>query len=143
MAGVSVPVPVVGFLGAGSGLALGTLGAEYVSRVAGQSGWAAVGVKGITRGLIGTAAYVGSTKIKGAKTSFFAEMLAYGDLGGFFLDVALALHPGGIPGLAEDLATTTRVMAAGGKQVVKELSELEQTPGKSAVQTPPVTSSIF
>jgi hypothetical protein len=56
-------------------------------------------------------------------------MFAYGAWGSIFFDIALAAYPGGIPGLAEDWASTTRVYAAGGRKVVRELGTIEKTAG--------------
>lgn len=123
-----IKVPVTGFFGAGTGVTVSTLAAEWTSRSTGQIGWNAAGVKAAVKGGIGLVAYGVSTKLGPlhALSSFFAEMFAYGAWGSIFLDVALAAYPGGIPGLAEDWAITARTMAAGGRKVVTELSRLEQ-----------------
>lgn len=120
---------MLGFTGAGSGMAIGTLAAEFTARAAGQTKWAACGVKsGIKLG-ISAISYLAARKLDDARyssSSFFAEMFAYGSIGSIFLDVALALYPGGITGLAEDWAVTARVYAAGGRKVAARLSETER-----------------
>jgi len=144
----TISVPTVAFLGGGTGIAVGTLGAEWVSRSSGQVKWNACAVKAGVKFGIGLVAYAISTKIPvtHALVSFFAEMFAYGSWGSIFLDVALAAYPGGIPGLAEDWAITARTVAAGGRKVVRELEKLERTglpagAGKAADQT--VASTMF
>jgi hypothetical protein len=122
-----VKVPITGFFGAGTGVTVGTLAAEYTSRATGQVAWNACAVKGGVKFVVGLIPYMISTKLGpgSALASFFCEMFAYGSWGSIFLDVALAAYPGGIPGLAEDWAVTTRVYAAGGKKVASELTRLE------------------
>ena len=121
-------VPLIGLSGAGSGMALGTLAAEYTSRSTGQVGWNAFLVKGGVKTGIGVIAYLASGKIgdKNATTGFFVETLAYGCFGSIFMDLAVALYPGGIAGLAEDWSMTTRTLAAGGRKVVRELGTIEK-----------------
>lgn len=129
----TIKVPVVGFLGGGTGAVTGTLMAEWTSRSTGQLKWNACGVKSAVKFGVGLLGYGISTKLDGAMSSFFAEMFAYGCWGSIFFDIALAAYPGGIPGLAEDWAITARTMAAGGRRVVRELSTLER---KAATSTP-------
>ena len=121
-------VPLIGLSGAGSGMALSTLAAEYTSRTTGMTGWNAFGVKAGVKTGIGALAYAASYKIgdKHATAGFFVETLAYGAFGSIFMDLAVALYPGGIAGIAEDLAMTSRTLAAGGRKVVRELSVMEQ-----------------
>ena len=121
-------VPVIGLLGAGAGITLGTFAAEYTSRSTGQTGWNAFGVKAGVKTGIGALAYAVSYKLgtDHATTGFIIETLAYGAFGSIFMDLAVALYPGGIAGLAEDLAMTSRTLAAGGRKVVRELSTIEQ-----------------
>lgn len=130
-------VPVVGLTGAGSGMALGTLAAEYTSRSTGQVGWYAFGVKGGVKLGIGALTYLAADKIgdKHATAGFFVETLAYGCLGSIFMDLAIALYPGGIAGLAEDFAMTTRTLAAGGRKVVRELGIAGQGSERQAAPT--------
>lgn len=123
----TIKVPVTGFFGAGTGITVGTLAAEWTSRSTGQLKWNAAAVKAGVKFGIGLLTYGISTKIGSPLTSFFLEMFSYGAWGSIFLDVALAAYPGGIPGLAEDWAITTRTMAAGGRKVVRELGRLEKT----------------
>lgn len=134
----ALKVPVIGLTGAGSGMALGTLAAEYTSRSTGQIGWNAFGVKALVKGGIGTVAYLGSTKLGDdhATAGFFVETLAYGCLGSIFMDLAIALYPGGIPGLAEDWAMTTRTLAAGGRKIVRELAITQQPQGSQRQAAP-------
>jgi MFS family permease len=133
---------MTGFIGAGTGVTVGALAAEWVSRSTGQDGWNACGVKAAVKGGVGLLAYGISTKLgpMRALSSFFAEMFAYGAWGSIFLDIAMAAYPGGIPGLAEDWAITARTMAAGGRKVVTELSRVQQTQN-AAKQT--VASQMF
>lgn len=121
-------VPVIGLTGAGTGMALGTLAAEYTSRSTGQVGWYAFGVKAGVKTGIGAIAYLASDKlgVNHATAGFFVETLAYGCFGSIFMDLAVALYPGGIAGLAEDWAMTTRTLAAGGRKVVRELGTIEK-----------------
>lgn len=128
MAGVmtKIKVPTVGFLGAGTGITLGTLAAEWTSRSTGQVQWNAAAVKAGVKFGVGLLTYGISTRVASPLSSFFMEMFSYGCWGSIFLDVALAAYPGGIPGLAEDWALTARTMAAGGRKVVSELSSLEK-----------------
>jgi len=139
----TVKVPVVGFTGVGTGVAVGTLAAEFTSRATGQTSWAACGVKGAVKLGVGLVAYLTSTKLGPLHSlaSFFAEMFAYGTWGSWLLDIALAAYPGGIPGLAEDWASTVRVYAAGGKRVVKELGKIES--GAPSVGAPVKASAVF
>ncbi len=138
---VSVKIPTIGILGAGSGIATGTLVGEWTARSVGQTGYAALGVKAGVKGGISLLSYGASKKlgVEHDMASFFAEMFAYGCLGSVFLDVALALVPGGLPGLAEEFAMATRVMATGGRRVVRELSVIEETQ-KTSAGTPVVES---
>jgi len=124
----TVKIPVIGFLGGGSGATVGTLAAEWVSRSTGQTSWSACGVKGGVKFGIGLLSYGISRKLGAmhALSSFFAEMFTYGAWGSILLDIFLAAYPGGLPGLAEDWAITTRTIAAGGKKVIRELNDLER-----------------
>jgi len=124
----TIKVPLTGFVGVGTGVSVGTLAAEFTSRATGQTGYYAAGVKGLIKGIIGGVGYGISTKLgpERALASFFAEMFAYGTWGSWFIDLALAMYPGGIPGLAEDWASSIRVYAAGGRKVVRELGKLER-----------------
>ncbi len=124
----ALKIPVIGLTGAGSGMAIGTLAAEYTSRATGQVGWYAFGVKGLVKLGIGSVTYLGSTKLglNHATAGFFVETLAYGCLGSIFMDLAIALYPGGIAGLAEDWAMTTRTLAAGGRKITQQLTAIEQ-----------------
>jgi MFS family permease len=134
----NVKVPLTGFAGVGTGASIGTLAAEWTSRSTGQTAWNACAVKAGVKGLIGLLGYGISTRIGGPLGSFFAEMFAYGSWGSIFFDIALAAYPGGIPGLAEDWASTTRVYAAGGRKVVRELGTIERTAG-----VPATASAVF
>lgn len=120
----TIKVPLAGFLGAGAGASVTTLGAEYTARATGQIGWNACAVKGAVKGVLGLLLYGVSMRLPGA-WSFFVEMMAYAGWGSWFLDLFMALHPGGIAGFAEKLAIETRVMAAGGRRVGARLGELE------------------
>jgi len=136
-------VPVIGFAGAGSGMALGTLAAEYTSRATGQVGWNACGVKAGVKTGIGALAYAASYKLgdNHATAGFFIETLAYGAFGSIFMDLAVALYPGGIAGLAEDWAMTSRTLAAGGRKVVRELNQIEQQQAAQRKAAPPMAQS--
>ena len=120
-----IKIPLTGFVGVGSGATVGTLAAEFTSRATGQVAWNACAVKAGVKGGIGLLLYMVSQRL-GPLGSFFAEMFAYGSWGSIFFDVALAAYPGGIPGIAEDWASTTRVYAAGGRRVVRELGKIER-----------------
>ena len=133
-----IEVPLTGLVGVGAGASIGTLAGEYTSRVTGQTSWSACGVKAAVKGVIGLLGYGISTRLGGPLSSFFAEMFAYGSWGSIFLDIALAAYPGGIPGLAEDWASTTRVYAAGGRKVVRELGTIERT-----AEVPATASAVF
>lgn len=127
----TIKVPLAGFLGAGTGAGITTLAAEYTARVTGQVKWNACAVKGAVKGVLGILLYGISMRLPGA-WSFFVEMMAYAGWGSWFLDIAIALHPGGIPGLAEKWAIETRVIAAGGRRVGSKLGELENKVGQKA-----------
>jgi hypothetical protein len=120
-----IKIPLTGFVGVGTGATLGTLAAEFTSRATGQVSWNACAVKAGVKGGIGVLLYVISMKL-GPLGSFFTEMIAYGSWGSIFFDIASAAYPGGIPGLAEDWASTVRVYSAGGKKVVRELGKIER-----------------
>ena len=135
MISTKVKVPLTGFAGAGTGIAVGTLAAEWVSRSTGQVAWNAAAVKGAVKFGLGLVFYGLSSKIESAVPSFFMEMFSYGCWGSIFLDIALAAYPGGIPGLAEDWAITTRAYAAGGRKIVTELRKLEK-PARRTVVAP-------
>lgn len=124
----TVKIPVLGFLGGGSGATIGTLTAEWVSRSTGQKSWNACAVKGGVKFGIGLLTFGISRKLGAmhAMASFFTEMFTYGSWGSIFLDIAMAAYPGGIPGLAEDWAITARTMASGSQKVVRELKTLER-----------------
>ena len=138
---MKLKVPMIGLTGAGTGMALGTLAAEFTSRSTGQVGWYAFGVKAGVKTGIGAIAYLASDKIgvNHATAGFFVETLAYGCLGSIFMDLAVALYPGGIAGLAEDWASTVRVYVAGGKRVVRELGAIE----RKAAGVPVIASAVF
>jgi len=121
-------VPLTGSLGAGTGVALGTLAAEWTARSAGQTGWNACGIKGLVKFVIGMIGYAVSPKLEGL-SSFFAEMFAYGTWGSILMDIALAAYPGGIPGLAEDWAIGARTLAAGGRRVSAVIRRVESKAG--------------
>jgi len=125
---VAIKIPTIGILGAGSGISVGTLTAEWVSRTTGQTKYAALGVKAGVKGGISLLAYGISKKlgVMHDTAAWFAEMFAYGCIGSVFVDIALTLYPGGFAGLAEDWAMSVRTMAAGGKKVVREMKELEK-----------------
>ena len=120
-----IKIPLTGFVGVGTGATLGTLAAEFTSRATGQVAWNACAVKTGVKGGIGLLLYMISQRL-GPLASFFAEMVAYGSWGSIFFDVALAAYPGGIPGIAEDWASTVRVYSAGGRRVVRELGAIER-----------------
>jgi len=120
-----IKIPLTGFVGVGTGATLGTLAAEFTSRATGQVAWNACAVKAGVKGGIGLLLYMISQRL-GPLASFFAEMVAYGSWGSIFFDVALAAYPGGIPGIAEDWASTVRVYSAGGRRVVRELGAIER-----------------
>jgi hypothetical protein len=132
-----IEVPLTGLIGVGTGASIGTLAGEYTSRAIGQTAWNACAVKAGVKGVIGFLGYAVSTKLGGPLSSFFAEMFAYGSWGSIFFDIALAAYPGGIPGLAEDWAVTTRVYAAGGRRVASTLTRIET----GAVRTAPTAVS--
>jgi len=120
-----IKIPLTGFVGVGTGATLGTLAAEFTSRATGQVAWNACAVKAGVKGGIGLLLYMISQRL-GPLASFFTEMVAYGSWGSIFFDVALAAYPGGIPGIAEDWASTVRVYSAGGRRVVRELGAIER-----------------
>jgi len=125
-------VAVTGVSGVAAGLALSTLAAEFTSKATGQTGWAACGVKAGVKGLIGAMAYLVSGRV-GESTAMFAEMFAYTSWGSIVMDVIMAAYPGGIPGLAEEMASMVRVAAVGGRRTVRELGMIESgvgTPGQ-------------
>ena len=120
-----IKIPLTGFVGVGTGATLGTLAAEFTSRATGQVAWNACAVKAGVKGGIGLLLYMISQRL-GPLASFFTEMVAYGSWGSIFFDVALAAYPGGIPGIAEDWASTVRVYSTGGRRVVRELGAIER-----------------
>jgi len=124
----SVKLPTIGFVGVGTGISTGTILAEFTARATGQKSWAACAVKGGVKFGVGLITLGISRKLGAlrATSSFFCEMFTYGAWGSILLDIFLAAYPGGLPGLAEDWAVTTRTIAAGGKKVIRELNELER-----------------
>jgi len=138
MVSAKVKVTAVTVAGAATGVALPTLAAEFTSRATGQTGWAACGTKALVKTGIGGLAYLVSGRL-GEAAAMFAEMFAYTSWGSIILDVAMAAYPGGIPGLAEDWASTVRVAAAGGRRVVRELGTIE----KRTAGVPVKASAVF
>jgi hypothetical protein len=122
----SVKIPVVGTLGVGTGAVAGTFAAEWTARSTGQVAWNAAGVKAGVKFALGLLFFGISKKLGGVVSSFFFEMMCYGSWGSIFFDIAMAAYPGGIPGMAEDVALTTRSYAAGGERIIKELGTIER-----------------
>ena len=137
-----IKIPLTGFVGVGTGATLGTLAAEFTSRATGQVAWNACAVKAGVKGGIGLLLYMISQRL-GPLASFFAEMVAYGSWGSIFFDVALAAYPGGIPGIAEDWASTVRVYSAGGRRVVRELGKIERRTVAPTAGVPVKASAVF
>ena len=137
-----IKIPLTGFVGVGTGATLGTLAAEFTSRATGQVSWNACAVKTGVKGGIGLLLYVVSQRL-GPLASFFTEMFAYGSWGSIFFDIALAAYPGGIPGIAEDWASTVRVYSAGGRRVVRELGTIERRTVASTAGVPVKASAVF
>lgn len=116
---------LTGVGGGAAGAALPTLAAEFTARASGQRGWAACGIKGGVKFVIGLIAYAISGRLPGVGT-LFAEIFAYTSWGSILMDVVQAAYPGGVVGLAEDWAVSARMFVAGGRQVSAELGELER-----------------
>lgn len=141
----ALKVPAIGLVGVGTGISVGTLSAEFTSRVTGQKGWAATGIKAGVKGLVGIASYLGAGRISDRHTasSFFLEMLAYGSWGSIFLDLVAQLYPGGFIGMAEDWAVTTKVYAMGSRKVAGTLNALERASRTQGGASQAVAASIF
>lgn len=120
-------MPVIGLLGGGTGISVGTLGAEIVNKYTGQTGWYACGVKAGVKSAIGALTYFLSTKFSdgNASAAFFAEMIAYGAWGSIFLDVFAALYPGGLAGLADDFIGAGASAGIAARPITRELRRLE------------------
>ena len=131
---VKVKIPLVGTLGVGTGAVGSTLAAEWTSRSTGQVAWNACAVKAGVKFGLGLIFYGISRKL-GTLGAFFFEMMSYGSWGSILFDIAQAAYPGGVAGLAEDWALTTRSYAAGGRKIVKELGALENLGAQKVPQT--------
>jgi len=123
----SIKVPVIGLLGGGTGITIGTLGAEIVNKYTGQTGYYALGVKAGVKGAIGALTYFISTKFSdsNATAAFFAEMVAYGAWGSIFLDVFAALYPGGIAGLVDDWIGAGAAAGIQARPITQQIRRLE------------------
>lgn len=132
MVNAETKVIVGGVSGAGAGIALPTLAAEFTVRATGQKGWAGCGVKAGVKAVLGLVFYGISSRLPGIGT-LFAEIFAYTCWGSILMDVVQAAYPGGVVGLAEDAAVSARVFVAGGRGVARELGELERMAGITEV----------
>jgi len=92
-----------GALGVGIGACSGELVGETAARVSGQTGWLKVGVKAAVKALIFGVFTVESNKTSGV-VSLITEIAGYGSLGSIFNDIFYAAFPGGIWGLAGQMA---------------------------------------
>ena len=128
-------IPFTSLVGVGTGGSVGTFFAELTSRATGQTGWAACGVKGVVKGVVGLVAFGVSSVISPGIKSMFLEMMSYGSWGSIFFDIFLAAYPGGLAGMAEYWAVQLRTMAMGGRRVAGRLGELEKA--KPALEAAP------
>ena len=119
-----VKEPVTGFAGAGTGLVVSDLAAEYTARATGQTGYKKAGVKTLVKVAIGLL-LIGISMRVGGMWVLFSKVAAYTSWGSTILDWIAARIPGGIQGIANSLAITTRKWAMGTKKVAAELERLE------------------
>lgn len=133
-------------------MSVGVLSGEFTNRLAGTTGWKGVAVKGVTKGVVGTALYFGAQKLsdKGRiDMAFFTELAAYSAMGSIIPDVVASLYPGGLQGVAEDMATTAKAFALGGRRTLGAMRRMSPPAGmppfpnqRSTVQ-PNTPLSIF
>lgn len=116
--------PVTGFAGAGTGLVVSDLAAEYTARATGQTGYKKAGVKTLVKLAIGLLLTGISMRVSGSWV-LFTQVAAYTSWGSTILDWIAARIPGGIEGIANSLAITTRKWAMGSQKVAAELARLE------------------
>jgi len=118
--------PAAGVLGAGTGLVVPDLAAEYTARVTAQTGYMKAAVKTIVKVIIALLLFGIAARLKGGRlTTIFIRMMAYAGLGSIIPDWITAQFPGGIPGLAQQLAITSATYSTGGAEIVSEISRIE------------------
>ena len=113
-------VPVIGVVGAGTGMTLGVFVGEVVTRITGQTGWAKFGIKALVKGLLTAGLYLVSSRL-GGLLSFGVEVASYSVAGSLIPDVFEVALPGGILGISEGIAVAVR--SAGLKRTVTPSSE--------------------
>lgn len=119
-------VPVIGAVGVGAGITLGTFISEVVTRATGYTGWTKFGVKALLKtSLFGLLFFV--SQRLGGMLSFGLEVASYGALGSIIPDLFDAAVEGGVIGLAEVAAVSLRSAVPSGtrraKGTVTESSE--------------------
>jgi len=124
--------------GAVTGLTTSELAAETVARVWGVTGWRKAGVKALTRGIVGSVFYGLSLTIGGV-VGFFLFVACAGAVGGIALDVLEVFVPGGVKGLAEDIAV--RVMAT--RKTAEKLARRIEEEELGAGEETPVEEELF
>lgn len=129
--------PVTGMLGAGTGLVVSELPAEYAARVAGLAGWYKFAAKALVKVVIAAIIFAISNRTYSAGWKLFSKVAAYAGLGSIIPDAITAYYPGGIPGLAERLATMSRMYQTGAVSVSSQMGMIERMQRAGATQVVP------
>lgn len=131
--------PLTGALGAGTGLVVAELPAEYAVRVTGQTGYVRAGVKTLVKVAVGAILLGISGATRSPMWSLFAKVGAFAGMGSSLLDWIAAYYPGGIQGIAGALAVTTRTWTVGATRVAAEIARAPPI----AARTPTVSRSKY
>lgn len=133
MAGkAEIKLVVGGISGAAVGITFTEFLSEFSAKAAKLTGWKKFGLKALIKGAIAALFYYISTRIAGVM-SFFFEVSSYATAGSIVADLAEAVYPGGIKGIAEASA-----VLAGIKAVETEIkTEVEKMEAKAEEKAPP------
>lgn len=125
-------------LGAGTGMLAGEFTSEYTTRLLALTGYTKAGAKTAVKVAIGSLLLGLSSKVRDPSWNMFAKIAAFGSIGSSILDWIAAYYPGGIVGLANTLAISSRVMSMGTRTVTQTLSRVERpvvVTARTATQT--------
>lgn len=131
---------VTGMTGAGAGLFTTELLSEYTTRLLGWTSYLKAAAKSAVKlGLSSMALSFSARPGTSTNEKLFSQAFAFASMGSIFLDWLAAYMPGGIVGIANRLAISTKVMFMGTKTVSQALVRYETPQASVPAQssTPP------